>query len=955
MGSDFACVACGVPFPAGARFCAQCGVRLHHTPARDAESMTRPSVERRQLTVMFCDLVGSTRLSLELDAEELTGAINAYRDACVAVVQHWRGFIARYVGDGVLIYFGFPHAAEDDAFRAVVAAWELSRTIAQLQLQRSDGGSRRELVLQARIGLHTGLVVVGDMVGRESHENAGVLGAAPNIAARLQSLCQPGEIVLSDTTAALLPPTILLRAIQPPERVDFGPVRPFCVTEVPSDPMARRPLSSSGLLGRNSTLQKLDAALRGEGARPVALFVCGEPGIGKSRLLHELLAQAQRIPVCWIRLACTAYGQLSPLHPFREWLGEADAVADASEQPSGHEHEFTPYDRRRRIFQNLRDSLLSRAPRIGLVMEDLHWADSTTLEFLADLLATKPDALTAVLMTSRESPPEAISSSTPLALEMLQRLTPGDSASLARSIETPRPLTAFELAEIVRHADGVPLFIEEFVRGITARDPGADGIPITLRDSLMGALDMLGTARTVTLCASVFGMRFEYGQLRTLLELDDGPLVEALEHLVRARVLIQIGQMPAAAFEFRHALLRETAYHTLLKSERVRWHRRLAELTAAGLLACDVSMPEVLATHCSLGGDSRGAIQHWLQAQDRAMKRSAHVEALAHVRSGLEDCRHLVLADPKGSEMLELELLRRLAPPLIAISGWSTPELETIYARAMQLCSSVGAAEVRFELERGLYNMHLLRSDLRTAAAMADRLLHTASEEARRSGRNELLLVALRAKALAYFYRGEFEEARTWLLKVLSLHDPVQDVDHAHTYGTDPVVLAHSYLAWIDAAQGNADSASLRCETAIEHARAQRHVFSLCYALCFAASAAQLSGDVESAASHSAECLLLGNRHNFQYWIAWAQAIDGWLVGLQSPERGLVLIDNAIKRYQSTGSPTLVLPYFQALACKTARAIGTSEGAAREAQLLAHVKGSEVRFWLSVLGGSPRG
>ena len=415
--------------------------------------MTRPSVERRQLTVMFCDLVGSTRLSLELDAEELTGAINAYRDACVAVVQHWRGFIARYVGDGVLIYFGFPHAAEDDAFRAVVAAWELSRTIAQLQLQRSDGGSRRELVLQARIGLHTGLVVVGDMVGRESHENAGVLGAAPNIAARLQSLCQPGEIVLSDTTAALLPPTILLRAIQPPERVDFGPVRPFCVTEVPSDPMARRPLSSSGLLGRNSTLQKLDAALRGEGARPVALFVCGEPGIGKSRLLHELLAQAQRIPVCWIRLACTAYGQLSPLHPFREWLGEADAVADASEQPSGHEHEFTPYDRRRRIFQNLRDSLLSRAPRIGLVMEDLHWADSTTLEFLADLLATKPDALTAVLMTSRESPPEAISSSTPLALEMLQRLTPGDSASLARSIETPRPLTAFELAEIVRHAD----------------------------------------------------------------------------------------------------------------------------------------------------------------------------------------------------------------------------------------------------------------------------------------------------------------------------------------------------------------------------------------------------------------------------------------------------------------------------------------------------------------------
>lgn len=939
-----ACPACGMQGAQGAKFCPECGARLPCPATEPAfPAAARSPVERRQLTVMFCDLVGSTRLSLELDAEDFTEAVSGYRDACARVVRRWRGFISRYVGDGVLIYFGYPRAAEDDALRAVAAAWELSRTIAQITVANGGAGLR----LQSRIGLHTGLAVVGDVIGRDSQENDGALGAVPNIAARLQSMCRPGEVVISDTTAALLSPTVTVRPLgRAPERADFGPVQAFVVTDVPGDPDARRPLSATGLVGRDGTLSRLRQVLHAQRPGPAALFVCGEPGVGKSRLVHELLA-ADAASLHWVRVACSAYGQLSPLHPFRGWVQELEAAAREVE-PAAGEADNTPYGRRRRIFDELRNALWVGAPRAGLLIEDLHWADSMTIEFIAELLTAPAPALAALVITSRVPPHELLATAPGLQVETLERLSPGDAASLARSIEVPRPLTALELAEIVEQADGVPLFIEEFVRAISAREAGADGIPVTLRDSLMSALDTLGTGRTVALCASVFGRSFEYRQLQVLLGLEDAELTRALAGLVEARVLVQAGDMPAASFEFRHSLLRDTAYHTLLKSERARWHRRLAELAAAGALAIEEALPELLATHHSLGGNRRGAIEYWLRAQDRAVQRSAHVEAVAHLRNALEDCRHLAQQDPEGSERLELLLLRRLAAPLIAIAGWSTPELETVYARAMELCAAIGPPDARFELERGLYNMHLLRSDLRTADAIADRLLGCARDEPAREQRETLLLVAQRCKALAAFYGGDNGTARRYLLELLSLYDPVRHAGHTLQHGTDPVMLALAYLGWMDAAEGQVAVALSRAEAAVEHARAERHVFSICYAACFAASTAQLCGEPDRAARHAAEALNIGNRHNFQYWIAWAQAVQGWVVGRREPERGLSLIDDALERYGATGS-TLVAPYFEALACATARAAGLPEAGGREAGLQLRGQGSDVRFWHAVL------
>jgi hypothetical protein len=289
-----------------------------------------------------------------------------------------------------------------------------------------------------------------------------------------------------------------------------------------------------------------------------------------------------------------------------------------------------------------------------------------------------------------------------------------------------------------------------------------------------------------------------------------------------------------------------------------------------------------------------------------------------------------------------------MAAPLIAISGWSTPELETVYARAMQLCNATAPGDARFEVERGLYNLHLLRGDLRTADAIADRLLAMAAEEPEPSRRETLMLVGLPCKALPAFYRGEHAPARRYLLDVLALHDATRHAGHAQRYGTDPAVLALTYLAWMDAVEGDRATARTRADRALEQARAERHVFSLCYASCLAASVAQLCGDAEAAARHAAEALRIGNRHNFEYWIAWAQAIEGWAIGLELPADGVRRIDEARDRYLATGS-TLVAPYFEALACRTARRGNLPDAGAREARLHELADG-DVRFWHAVHG-----
>jgi len=962
------CWACGIEQDASSRFCSACGMCLRQRyDGGDGPQAIRPT-ERRQLTVAFCDLVGSTRLSLELDPESYTDLLSAYRDTCVHVVRQWKGYVARYAGDGVLFYFGYPTASEDDALRAAASAWELAETIPRLRLPSSISDILQRQ-LQVRIGLHTGLAVVGGVLARQSTEYPAVLGAAPNIAAGLQALARPGAVVVSEATKKLLPCSVSCKPLDHRNaRHDKTGVRAYVLSAMPREFVRPTPELGECFVGRTSLLMRVLAGIEQPGSRKSGYLLVGEPGIGKSRLVQEIICHPRMTHISWVELACSSFGQLSPLHPFSALLagtydargktGAASADAARSQQADDVSHdqdpllERSPFERRQQTFARLKKVVLTHAPRIGLVLEDFQWADPTTREFI-DQMLTSPDAAGLTLILTSRVGPESDRISSRLVVETLDPLLPGEAAELAKATAGNRPLSAFELAEIVDRAEGVPLYVEEFVRAVLDFDQtfekSSEGrIPTTLRDSLMSRLDRLHAGRTVALCASVFGRRFHFAHLRALLELDEQELRAALQALTGAGILLQSGEFPTASFEFRHALLRDTAYQTLLKSEREILHRRVAQLEAAGVLSVGESMPELLATHYSLGGNFKEAVGYWLKAGREASKRSANAEAMAHITKGLEDCRQLAGASAAEAAATELELLEALHAPLIAVSGWSSPELERIYARSKELCARVGSQDAEFHLERGRYNFYLLRSELGAAGEISDRLLALADQASGGARRRAYLVEALRTKALTKFYKARYAQARSLLEQMMEIYDPAEHSAHAHQYGAEPAAVALSYCAWIDSIAGQQEAGSARLEQALSYATAASHAFSVCYAHCFAASCAQLWGDAHRAAAYADDAILFANRHSFQYWLAWGRALRGWVTGLQCPEKGIQVITDAREAYLATGC-TLIAPYFDALACNIARRGGLPEAAEREQSIRQSTRTTGVRFWEAAL------
>ena len=340
---------------------------------------------------MFCDLVGSTNLSLSLDPEDYTNIVRVYRDTTVSVIRNWKGYVARYVGDGVLAYFGYPKASEDDALRAVAAGWELARAVAALPLSNLGLAAdiSPELSLQVRVGIHTGLALVGDMVSLESSEIDAVSGAAPNIAAKLQSLARPNDVVISEATARLLPPAVQTRPVDAVRaQANMTGISAFTVASFPDQLVARRSITADCFVGRGGLMSRVVSSIANARVGVNYLFV-GEPGIGKSRFIREVIKHPAASTYAWIELSCRPHGQSSTLHPFRSLLAgvrsdpdgaHGEAVATGEAGPTT----LSPFQRRRRTFEVLKTAILARAPDVGLVLEDIHWADPTTLEFVAE-------------------------------------------------------------------------------------------------------------------------------------------------------------------------------------------------------------------------------------------------------------------------------------------------------------------------------------------------------------------------------------------------------------------------------------------------------------------------------------------------------------------------------------------------------------------------------------------
>src|SRR6266566_4818826 len=678
------------------------------------------TAERRQLTVMLCDLVGSTGLSARLDPEDMGAVMDAYHAACARVVQSYDGFLADFRGDGILAYFGYPRAHEDDAERTVRAALDIATAVARLKTHAVEP-------LAVRIGIATGLVVVGDL-GREGAlwENA-LIGETPNLAARLQALAGPGTVVVAATTRRLLGDLFRLRDLGCHDVKGIAePVAAWAVEGVSTSESrfeAVRSARLTDLIGREDELgfllERQRLAWEGEGQ---IVLISGEPGIGKSRLAAALAERIASEPHARLRYQCSPYHTNSALHPFIAQLERAAGFKadDAPEQkldkleailavdksraqavarlfaallsiPFGERYAplaLSSTQQRRQTLAALLDQIegLARQQPTLLFFEDIHWADATSLELL-DLTVERVRQLPVLaLFTFRsefEPPWVGLPNVSTLALSRLDR---SNVESIVARVTGGRPLPAEVMEQIVVKTDGNPLFVEELTKavleaGILVED--ADGyrldgplpplaIPATLHDSLMSRLDRLAEVKEIVQIGAAIGREFSYSLLRVLVGRDETALKDALAKLEAAELVFRRGDASEAVYSFKHALVQEVAYENLLKSRRQVLHQRIAQTLRDRFQTLAEIQPEVVAHHFTQAGLNEPAIEWWIKAGDRALDRSANNEAIAHLEKAIGLAEGL--ANGPTERLLRLRLQTTYGHALLHGRGHTHPD-----------------------------------------------------------------------------------------------------------------------------------------------------------------------------------------------------------------------------------------------------------------------------------------
>jgi class 3 adenylate cyclase len=733
----------------------------------------RDEAERRHLTVMICDLVGSTALSARLDPEDMRAVIDAYHAACARITRSYDGFLAEFRGDGILAYFGYPRAHEDDAERTVRAGLDIVGAVARLETRATEP-------LAVRIGIATCLVVVGDASGGGALREHALVGDTPNLAARLQALAEPGTIVVAASTRRLLGDLFDLHDLGWHEVKGISkPIAAWTVEGVSASESrfeAVRAARLTDLVGRDEELdillERQRLAWKGEGQ---TMLISGEPGIGKSRLAAALAERIAGKPYTRLRYQCSPYHANSTLRPFIAQLERAAGFKadDTSEQrldkleailtkgasrikgvaplfaallsiPFGGRYPtltFSPKQQRRRTLAALLDQLdaLARLQPILLLFEDAHWADATSLELL-DLTIERVRQLPVLaLITFRqefEPPWIGLPNVSTLTLGRLER---DDVESMVARVTGGRvPPEVME--QIVDKTDGNPLFVEELTKtvletGILVEDAEGyrlDGpllppaIPETLQDSLMARLDRLMPVKEIGQIGAAIGREFSYSLLSVLVGRDETALKNALVQLEQAGLVFRRGEPPEAVYSFKHALVRDAAYESLLKSRRQQLHGQIARALQKRFADVAASQPEIVAHHLTEAGLAKPAIDYWLKAGQRAARRSANAEALNHLARGLELLSNI--DDPMLRSKSELLLQTSFANSLRATKGWSTDGVKHAYTRALQLCKESGFDEHILPAAFGLWTWNFVRAALGEAQALAEHLVNTAKD-----------------------------------------------------------------------------------------------------------------------------------------------------------------------------------------------------------------------------------
>ncbi len=882
---------------------------------------SRADAERRPITVMFCDLVGSTSIAARLDAEDWRNLVNAYLDEASAAVTGLGGHVLKKLGDGLMALFGYPQAQENDAERAVRAALAIQRALGELNARNAGRDAPQ---LMARIGLESGQVVV-DATGE-------VFGEAPNVAARVQAAAEPGTVLV---TASVQRQTAGLFVAE-----DKGPHE---LKGVPQAVTLYRIVRASGggrrggaraltpLVGREEELDILsrrwERARKGEGQ--LALVV-GEPGIGKSRLIEEFRAKLRETPHTWVEWSSSQLLQNTPLHPIAEWgrlrfggEGAADGrrLADLESTlgligldaveyapllaplvdvplPEERRAKFAPEELRRRQLAAMTAWVLAgaRSQPVVLAFEDLHWADPTSLDLMRALAERCAQAPLLLIATTR---PEFRPDWSVRSHHSVISLAPLDRAQVAEMVAelSARHALPNELVEgVSERTGGVPLFVEEVTRLLLERGErgGAQAIPPTLQQSLAARLDRLGEAREVAQIGAVLGRDFSYRLLSDVSSsaagFDEPRLQAALDRLTEADLLFVDGAPPTAAYRFKHALIQDAAYESLLKSRRQALHRRAAEA-----LRDANAEPEAIAHHFTEAGLDDLAIEWWGKAGDQALRRSAFQEAIAHLGKAIAMSDRGATRPSTGGSVAPNQRVTQLhvaqANALFAARGYGAPETTEAFARARESASGDKDAPERLAADYGLWVGSYTRGELPSMRAQAVAFLSDveARPDSPEAG------VAHRASGITYWVAGEYREARDHLERALALFQPGRDNDLAFRFGLDPGVAAMFSLAVALWPLGEVDRAVSLLEQMLTRIADLTHVGTLAVGRMYATLFELMRGDRTRAAPNAFELARLAREHELTMFGAVGAFLGGWVTaaggapggGLEAMRRGV--------------------------------------------------------------------
>ena len=910
------------------------------TPAAAAAT---PDAERRQLTVMFCDLVGSTALSTGMDPEDLRDVIASYQTRCTEAIRRYDGFVAKYMGDGILVYFGYPRAHQDEAERSVRAGLDIVEAMAGLNaaVRRPPG-----VELAVRIGIASGPVIVGDQIGEGTASETAVVGETPNLAARLQALAQPNQIVVSAATRAMLGDHFDLEYLGASELKGFAePVpawRVLAARDVESRFAATRTGSSAPLVGRQEEMGLLLRAWEGSSrGRGQVVLIQGEAGLGKSRLVEGLREAAGKDHI-WVAVRCSPFHTASAFHPIIEhlkrvfgWQPEDTAQQHLAKLEAGLAgFKALPFSESVRLFADLmsvpvaedryprlsmtaqqqRDAtldaivawLIETAERAPVLMawEDLHWADPTTLETLGMLIEQAPTAALLVVATHRPelTPPwPQRSHMTPITLNRLER---PEVETMVGHLAGGRPLPGEVVEHIVAKADGVPLYVEELTKAILGSgvlEARADiyvltgslaqlHIPETLQDSLMARLDRAPRLRELAQLGSVLGREFAYDMISALAGIEEQMLQSGLGQLVVDELLYQRGRPPRSRYLFKHALIQDAAYQSLLKRTRQQYHQQVAKLLEDRFPEVASTQPELVAHHYTEANCPAQAIAYWLRAGAAAASKSANLEAVDQFRRGLVLVE--ALSDTRERAERELDLQMALGPALFATKSYSHPDIGRAYARAWELCRQLEDGPRGFTALRGLQLHHLGTPDLEKSQHFAEEALRVAErldDAARRVGAHMALGSTL-------FFQGKLEPALAHFRRGFEMFVP--DMQFPDWPGSHPAVQCQLYRTLISWMLGYPDRSLDELKAAVRSAETLGHPVTLAIALCWAALVHIWRHEPPAAADHAGRALRICEEQRIAEFHAYALCASGWALGVSGEsEKGPAQIGQGVEGY----------------------------------------------------------